>query len=152
MLREITDRDLNQLLQLYKQLHNNSMPEQSEALTQLWEQIISDRNRHIIVAEADDRIVSSCELVVIANLTHQQRPYALIENVITDENYRRQGFATACLNYAREIAVSANCYKIMLLTGSKQESTLRFYENAGYNQNDKTAFIQWLNPKPTQNS
>lgn len=146
MLREITDCDLNQLLQLYKQLHNNTMPEQSEALMQLWEKIITDRNRHIIVAEADERIVSSCELVVIPNLTHQQRPYALIENVITDENYRRQGLATACLNFAREIAVSANCYKIMLLTGSKQESTLRFYENAGYNQNDKTAFVQWLNP------
>jgi len=146
MLREITDCDLNQLLQLYKQLHNNTMPEQSEALMQLWEKIITDRNRHIIVAEADERIVSSCELVVIPNLTHHQRPYALIENVITDENYRRQGLATACLNFAREIAVSANCYKIMLLTGSKQESTLRFYENAGYNQNDKTAFVQWLNP------
>lgn len=146
MPREITDCDLNQLLQLYTQLHNNKMPEQSEALTQLWEQIATDRNRHIIVAEADERIVSSCELIVIPNLKHQQRPYSLIENVITDENYRRQGLATACLNYAKEIAVSANCYKIMLITGSKQESTLRFYENAGYNQNDKTGFIQWLNP------
>lgn len=32
----------------------------------------------------------------------------------------------------------------MLLTGSKEESTLRFYESAGYNKKDKTAFIQWL--------
>ena len=37
-----------------------------------------------------------------------------------------------------------NCYKMMLLTGSKEERTLRFYENAGYNSSDKTAFIQWL--------
>ena len=33
---------------------------------------------------------------------------------------------------------------MMLLTGSKEESTLRFYERAGYNSKDKTAFIQWL--------
>jgi len=32
----------------------------------------------------------------------------------------------------------------MLLTGSKREATLNFYKNAGYNCNDKTAFIQWL--------
>lgn len=32
----------------------------------------------------------------------------------------------------------------MLLTGSKKESTLKFYEQAGYNRNDKTAFIQWI--------
>lgn len=48
------------------------------------------------------------------------------------------------MNEAKEIALRENCYKMMLLTGSKNESTLAFYERAGYNQNDKTAFIQWL--------
>ena len=58
--------------------------------------------------------------------------------------YRKRGLATKCLDYAKEIAVKENCYKIMLLTGSKRESTLNFYKKAGYNSNDKTAFIQWL--------
>lgn len=44
----------------------------------------------------------------------------------------------------RAIAMQANCYKMMLLTGSKKESTLAFYARAGYNSTDKTAFIQWL--------
>jgi hypothetical protein len=39
---------------------------------------------------------------------------------------------------------NTNCYKIMLLTGSKKKETLNFYGNAGYNSTDKTAFIQWL--------
>ena len=38
----------------------------------------------------------------------------------------------------------ATAERMMLLTGSKNESTLRFYENAGYNSADKTAFIKWL--------
>ena len=33
---------------------------------------------------------------------------------------------------------------MMLLTGSREESTHRFYQRAGYNANDKTAYIQWL--------
>ena len=33
---------------------------------------------------------------------------------------------------------------MMLLTGSKEQKTLEFYKNAGYNCTDKTAFIQWL--------
>lgn len=53
--------------------------------------------------------------------------------------------ATACLNYAKQIAQENHCYKMMLLTGSKEESTLSFYRNAGYNSSDKTAFIQWIN-------
>ncbi len=89
-------------------------------------------------------IVSSCVCVIIPNLTRDQRPYAFIENVITDAAYRKKGLATACLNYARDLAVKENCYKLMLLTGAKEESTLRFYEQAGYNRKDKTAFIQWL--------
>ena len=63
---------------------------------------------------------------------------------MTDEAYRGRGLATACLDYAKELAIKKNCYKLMLLTGSKKESTLRFYERAGYNRNDKTAFIQWI--------
>lgn len=58
--------------------------------------------------------------------------------------YRKKGYATACLNFAKKIAEENHCYKMMLLTGSKEESTLNFYRNAGYNSSDKTAFIQWI--------
>lgn len=144
MIREITQQDLNGLLTLYMQLHDNPMPENTKELEQLWQQILNDKNHHIIIAEEDGKIVSSCVCVIIPNLTHNQRPYAFVENVITDENYRKRGLATACLNYAKEIAQKENCYKLMLLTSSKKESTLNFYEQAGYNRNDKTAFIQWI--------
>lgn len=52
--------------------------------------------------------------------------------------------ASECLEYARNIAKQQNCYKIILLTGSKNQKTLDFYKNAGYNNTDKTAFIQWF--------
>ncbi len=40
--------------------------------------------------------------------------------------------------------VKGNCYEMMLLTGSKEESKLNFYRKARYNSEDKTAFIQWI--------
>ena len=144
MIREITDIDLDGLMELYMQLHDNPMPDKSPEIMELWKRILADKDHHIIVAEADGKIVSSCVCVIIPNLTHNQQPYAFIENVITDEEYRGRGLATQCLNYAKKIAESENCYKMMLLTGSKKESTLNFYRQAGYNSEDKTAFIQWL--------
>lgn len=144
MIREIKEQDLTGLLELYTQLHDNQVPAESTELSLLWQRILDDKNLHFIVAEENTKIISSCVLVIIPNLTHNQRPYALIENVITEVNYRNKGFASACLNYAKEIALKENCYKMMLLTGSKKESTLTFYEKAGYNRNDKTAFIMWL--------
>lgn len=144
MIREITQNDFNGLLTLYMQLHDNSMPDQTDEILNLWNRIVNDKDHHIIVAEENGQIVSSCVCVIIPNLTHNQQPYAFIENVITDVNYRNKGLATQCLDFAKEIAVKENCYKLMLLTGSKKESTLNFYRKAGYNSEDKTAFIQWV--------
>lgn len=145
-IREITAEDFDGLMRLYTQLHGNPIPEKTPELSKLWNGILNDENHHIIVAVEDGKIVSSCVCVIVPNLTHAQRPYALIENVVTDENYRKKGLATACLDYAKSISEKENCYKMMLLTGSKEESTLNFYRKAGYNSTDKTAFIQWLNP------
>lgn len=144
MVREAVKNDLNELLQLYLFLHEDASPEQSEHLRETWNQIITDKNHHLVVKIVDNRIVSSCVCVIIPNLTRNIRPYAFIENVVTHGEYRGKGYATECLNYAREIAVRENCYKMMLLTGSKDEKILQFYQNAGYNSTDKTAFIQWI--------
>jgi GNAT superfamily N-acetyltransferase len=46
-----------------------------------------------------------------------------MENVVTHADYRGEGYAAECLNYAREIAQKANCYKMMLLTGSDVDAT-----------------------------
>ena len=144
MVREINENELNELLELYLHLHEDSIPETSEHLNNTWNCIMADENHHIIVKEVDGRIVASCVCVIIPNLTRSVRAYAFIENVVTHENYRGRGYATECLNYAKYIAEENNCYKMMLLTGSKEEKTIKFYENAGYNRNDKTAFIQKL--------
>ena len=145
MIREATKNDLDNILQLYLHLHEESVPEDSEQLRTTWETIMNDVNHHLIVCEIEGKLVASCACVVIPNLTRNVRPYAFVENVVTHADYRQKGYATACLNYAKQIAEKNQCYKMLLLTGSKRESTLNFYRNAGYNSSDKTAFIQWIN-------
>lgn len=144
VVREAKESDLKEILQLYLFLHETSVPEESEQLRKTWDDIVNDVNHHLIVCEAEGKIVASCVCVIIPNLTRNVRPYAFIENVVTHRDYRRRGYASACLNYAKQIAEEHNCYKMMLLTGSKDEATLNFYRNAGYNSSDKTAFIQWI--------
>lgn len=143
-VREIKENELSHLLELYTHLHELGVPKNSEHLQNTWAAICNDKNHHIIVCEVDGKLVSSCVCVIIPNLTRNVRPYAFIENVVTHADYRGKSYATACLNYAKDLAVKADCYKMMLLTGSKSENTLNFYKRAGYNCTDKTAFIQWL--------
>ncbi|MCR5638338.1 MAG: GNAT family N-acetyltransferase [Lachnospiraceae bacterium] len=144
MVREAKREDLRDLLELYLFLHEDSIPVMNSHLENTWGQIIGDKNHHLIVCEVDGMIVSSCVCVIIPNLTRNVRPYAFVENVVTHADHRGKGYAGECLAYAKKIAEQENCYKMMLLTGSKKQETLHFYEKAGYNSSDKTAFIQWL--------
>lgn len=143
-IREARESDLDALLELYLDLHEQCVPEHDERLRNTWTRIIADPDHHLIVCEHGGRIVSSCVCVIIPNLTRGVRPYAFVENVVTRADARGNGYATACLDRAREIAAKSGCYKMMLLTGSHDPKTLDFYRHAGYNNTDKTAFIQWL--------
>lgn len=144
-IREARKDDLNGLLQLYTQLHNNRIPAQDEKLEALWEDILQDKNHHILIGEEDGAIISSCVLIIVPNLTHGQRSLCPCGKCHYGRGTpRKKGCASAVLDFARELAKKEGCYKIMLMTGSKEESTLNFYRKSGYNSKDKTAFIQWL--------
>lgn len=88
MIREAQRNDLEQILNLYLDLHEKEIPSNNEHLRNTWQQIIDDKNHHLIVCEIDGRIVSSCVCVIIPNLTRNIRPYAFVENVVTMEEYR----------------------------------------------------------------
>jgi len=146
-IRETKSKDLSDLYDLYMNHLTKNPPKKFQDIekwAELLKKLIDDVNYHILVGEIDTKVVSSVTLVVINNLTHGLRPYALIENVVTHEDYRNKGYATDLINHACRIAEKSGCYKIMLMTGSKKESTLKFYENCGFNKNDKTGFVKWI--------
>lgn len=62
-------------------------------LLQILDTIFQDKNHHVFVAEENGKIISSCVCVFIPNMTHNQQAYAFVENVITDEKFRKRGLA-----------------------------------------------------------
>jgi ribosomal protein S18 acetylase RimI-like enzyme len=141
-VRFIKFEELKPLLDLYQYLNQDDpLLEMNSSLKQLWQEIFDDPNLYYLVIEEDNMLVSSCTLAIIKNLTRNARPYALIENVITHEKYRNKGYGTAILQKAVAIATENDCYKVMLMTSRNDESTLKFYEKAGFHKGEKTAFV-----------
>ncbi|NBC69537.1 GNAT family N-acetyltransferase [Paenibacillus sacheonensis] len=141
--RMIQPDELPQLLDLYKHLHEQDADiVDQEALQRLWSEIMTDPYMKIIVMERDGRLVSTCVLSILKNVTRGARPYGLIENVVTHGDYRKQGLGRAVLQKADDICRAYNCYKVMLLTGSTRDEVHRFYEQAGYRKGLKTGFLK----------
>ena len=141
-IRQLTEPDLGILLELYSHLHeaDTSLPAQS-VVDSIWTELLSSPNNRYYGGFVDDQLVSSCTLTIIPNLTRSCRPYGVVENVVTHTAHRRNGYATSLLRRALDEAWEADCYKVMLLTGRKDESTYRFYERAGFDRHAKQAFL-----------
>lgn len=140
--RLIKEIELLDLLKLYKYLHKtDKWPENDMVIEKTWESICNNPNILYFVAEIDGELIGSCHLVIIPNLTRGCKPYGIIENVVTHCDYRSKGVGKGLLQFALSVAWGLECYKVMLMTGSKQDWVYKFYEDAGFQKNVKTAFV-----------
>lgn len=96
----------------------------------------------VFVTDGVSELCATCALTIIPSLARAGRGYAVIENVVTHPQHRKRGLGSAVLAAAVQAAWAANCYKVSLATGSQRESTLRFYEKAGFKRNARTFFEQ----------
>jgi GNAT superfamily N-acetyltransferase len=141
-IRNANKNELHPILDLYRHLHPDDKPSPpSRKLQRVWGDIVDDPKLQLFVAVLNEQLVASCILAIIPNLSRGARPYGLIENVVTHADHRRKGIGTRLLQHVLKIAWEHNCYKVMLLIGSKREETLRFYEKAGFRRGIKTGFI-----------
>lgn len=139
-IRPAQASDLPGVLALYRQLNPSDPVLDLSSAEPTWSALLSCGLTTVFVAELQGKLVSSCTLAIVPNLSRGARSYGVIENVVTDEDHRKMGLGRAVLHAACEKAWEANCYKVLLATGSQRESTLRFYEGAGFQRNSKTYF------------
>lgn len=138
--RPIEADELDELLDLYRILDpDDGYDEDEGTLYEQWERIVDDDRVDMVVVDHDDRLVATRLLSVTPNLTRGARPFAVVENVDTHEDYRDDGFGKLVLEKARELAEERNCYEIMLLTGTEKKWKLDFYESCGFDPDRKTA-------------
>jgi GNAT superfamily N-acetyltransferase len=141
-IREIGESELSELLSLYHHLFESDDPlPKPEIVETIWKEIQADSNLRYFGVFVNGRLVSSCTLCIIRNLTRGCRPYGVIENVVTHTDYQRKGYGKAVLRAALGYAWSRNCYKVMLLTGRKDEGVFQFYESVGFDRHAKQAFL-----------
>ena len=82
--------------------------------------------------EAKGRVVAAASLIIVPNLSHQGRPYAIVENVVVDAAKRGGGSGELLLRHALAEARRAGCYKLSLTSNKQRGDAHRLYERLGF--------------------
>lgn len=143
LVREAAENDLAAVLSLYTHMHDADEEANDRALERAWREILADPRTRLFLLEYEGVPVSSCVLHILQNLTRGARPYGLIENVVTRREFRNRGFGTALLDHALGHAWRQNCYKVMLLSGRREQNVFRLYEKAGFVRGVKEGLIAY---------
>ncbi len=137
-IRDARVADLPRIVELLAQLSISAPREQPDeplpdAYAAAFADISADPRQRLLVVEAAGEIVASAALIIVPNLSHQGRPYALIENIVVDEARRGGGAGEALVRYAIAEARAASCYKLSLTSNKRRPDAHRFYEHLGFN-------------------
>ena len=141
MIREADLKDFDGIKRLYAQLNTDDPVVSDGRDYAVFETIVSADHLYLFIGEVNGKIVATCYLNYVPNLTRNVSAYCIIENVVTEKALRNQGHGKSIIKYALSYAWSLGCYKAMLQTGSTRESTHNFYKSCGFRADEKFAFV-----------
>ena len=134
----LTDNELSSLMELYQQLNSDDIFNEF-TVKNIWKNI-QNQNIKYFVAKEDCKIIASCYICIIPNLTRGGKSIGFIENVITDANHRRKGIGKTVVENAIKYAKEQNCYKVVLQSANKRTDAHVFYKKTGFDGESKKAF------------
>ena len=139
MIRKVKLAEITNVLDLIDEFNRATAERPTEIeLSDIYQSLVSNGGC-VVGAFVEGKMVGTCTINICPNFSWGGQPYAMIENVIVTQSQRGKGIGKALLNFAKDYAMSAGCYKVALMTGSKKPETLQFYESAGFS-GDKVGF------------
>jgi len=140
VIRTATEDDLPRILELYLQLAIPPIEDNSpdnpvlDSHRKAFADISALPGCEVIVAEEDDQVIGTSMLTIVPNLSHNGKPWIIVENVVVDNKFRRTGAGKLLMDYIKEKALETGCCKIQLMSDKRRtEEAHKFYKAIGYN-------------------
>ncbi len=137
-IRPATEKDIPRILELYGDLiiststvELNRTPV-ADDYSRAFAQIQATPGHELLVAEEGGKVIGTMMLFIMPNLSHGGLPWAGVENVMVDADYRRRGTGKLLMDYVLAQAKKAGCYKIQLISDKSRIEAHKFYEALGY--------------------
>jgi GNAT superfamily N-acetyltransferase len=140
IVRKARVRDAEAVKGLQKQLAVDKREHAEEAkkhpglFEETFKEALKNPLTEVYVAELDGKVVGTCILEKILALVHNGRPYALLEDMVVDEESRGRGVGKALVEKAISKAREWGCYKLMLVSRRFRKDTHKFYRSLGFKE------------------
>ena len=136
-VRTATEKDIPRIQELYRQLaFTPPPPDVPQPPVEDYERVFTEMSAlpgyHLLVAEEDGTIIGTTVLAILPGFAHGVLPFAVVEYMVVDENYRKRGIGKLLMDYVVAQAKEAGCYKIMLTSDKRRAEAHEFYRSLGF--------------------
>lgn len=132
LIRKASPEDVDDLLELYRQLASSGELPSAENAAMVIELTDSNPWMLFLVAELDDVVVGTVTMVVVPAVPHSAQPWAQIEHMVVHEAHRKSGIGHALLARCEEHIRSVGGYKMQLQSSDHRDEAHSFYEQEGF--------------------
>lgn len=130
VIRKMIIEDIPDLAMLYMQFWN-----ENSSIEKMQKQFrkMQNSDTHILLSAVDqNHLIGSVMGIVCEELYGDCRPFLVIENMIVDKSYRKNGIGKALFLEIERIANQRNCTQIILVTETERSDACSFYESVGF--------------------
>jgi ribosomal protein S18 acetylase RimI-like enzyme len=131
-IRKAKEADLPRILELYEELTNEKIDIPAVKAKTVLAQIEAIATGELLVIDDEGFIAGTMFLLIMPNLSHNAHPWGLLENLVVDKGYHRQGIGKKLIEHAIERCRKAGCYKVQLMSTNTRKEAHRFYRALGF--------------------
>jgi N-acetylglutamate synthase-like GNAT family acetyltransferase len=139
-VRQAEAKDAFKIQELLYYLTNNSdvcvLPERLD-------EVASCDYSFVFVAEYLGVVVGTLQLTMCPDVMFRSQPYAVIENIVVNEEHQKLGIGSSLMNSAFDLCVRRSCSKIMISSSVNRLGAHKFFENLGFSSTGKKSFIKY---------
>ena len=135
VVRTALPEDLEGLLDLYDELGEGrpgTAPLRGPGAAGLLASVLAQPGRTLLVAALGGRLAGTADLLVVPNLTHEGRPWAVVESVVVAAWARRRGVGRCLFDEVFLRCRAAGCYKVGLSSSGHRDAAHAFYASLGF--------------------
>ena len=141
-IRKLAHKDIETLISLYEIFWGEKSDRKK--MERKLKDLENNDSYIFLCAEKENKVIGTIQGVICEELYGDCQPFLLMENLVVDKAYRKQGVGKTLLDSLENIAKNRGCTQILFITESNREDTIKFYESVGYNLETHRGFKKSL--------